>query len=143
LHKKGQCVKPTLAFLIGENMAGQKTISTTYQPPPEPPTPLLPTSGTFHFDLITTYMTIRLIFTDAMSDHAPENSVFFVKFDETPYVPDGPHSWLTNKIYKTIKTPIGYHPASALISYDGTDPLFASATGKAVAPFSDFVLTET
>lgn len=123
-------------------MAGQKTIKSTYQPPPEPPTPLLPTSGTFHVNPITTYITINLIFTDIMSNHAPADSVFSVIFDGTPYVPDGPHSWLTNKVYKMAKFPIGYHPASAMITYNGTDPLFASAIGKPISPFTNFVLTE-
>lgn len=123
-------------------MAGQKTISCTYQPPPEPPPTVMPISGTFRYNPTTTYLTIVLTFLNAMSTHLPANSLFMLKFDGNSYTPDSPRAWLTNKIYRTGHTPIGFDPLTATIDYDGTDVEFATATGIKVASFTNFTLTK-
>jgi len=122
-------------------MAGQKTISSTYQPPLPTPPPIMPISGTFSKQTPPSNCDILLNFTNPMSPHIPNASHFVIKFDGANVTVLPISGWDTDKRFFVQCGPWGPDITMATISYDGLDPNFKSVASEPVAAFTDFALT--
>lgn len=125
-------------------MGGQHRMGSTLKdtiPPPSPPPSYLPDYGTWDYAEIPGLLYFHLHFAAIMSAHTPFSSLFILKVNGVPLEPEAGFYWT---LQHTLNGNEGEAPTpivTVTLSYNGSDPLFATADGHAVPAFTDFVLT--
>lgn len=127
-------------------MGGQHRCGGTFReiiPAPAPPPSYLPDAGAWQYLDIPSILVWQLHFPQAMSSHVPNAACLTLKIDGVPEINAFNPSWKNNQTLERNESQVSPHPTTVTLSYDGLDPLFATADGHAVTAFTDFVLTES